>query len=191
MLFRSRIEAMKSLASIRKKKGSGMIKSNAVVEPKTTGGKIMKGSKEMAEKMAKLRGMRKGGNVFDDLGKKIRNTFTPELGRKIKNALTSGTAKQIYKGIADVGIPVVATALGSPVLGAVAKIGVDAAIDGSGVKKRMYRKKNTMCEGSTLINGVPSVILKHDRKRINTHQMASVGGSFSSPTSAFSGGSFI
>ena len=48
-----------------------------------------------------------------------------------------------------------------------------------------------MCEGSTLINGVPTVILKNDRKRINTNQMASVGGSFSSPTSAFSGGSFI
>ena len=136
--------------------------------------------------MAKLRGMRKGGNVFDDLGKKIRNTFTPKLGRDIKNALTSGTAKKNYRGIADVG----SVAIGQPELGAVANIGIDAAL-GSGLKKkRLYRKKNTMCEGSTLINGVPTVILKNDRKRINTHQMGACGGSFLSPNS-ISGGSFI
>ena len=184
-------EAKAFMASIRKKKGGGMIKSNAVFTPKkTTGGKMTKGSPEMAEKMAKLRGMSKGGNVFDDLGKKIRNTFTPDLGRKIKNALTSGTAKQIYKGIADVGIPLVSAATGSPILGAIATAGVDAAIDGSGVKKkRLYRKKNTMTHG-TLIAGIPNVILKHDRKRINTNQMGACGGSFQSPTS-ISGGSFI
>ena len=178
-------EAKAFMASIRKKKGSGMIKSNAVVEPKI---KSTKGSPEMAEKMAKLRGMRKGGNVFDDLGKKIRNTFTPKLGRDIKDVLTSGTAKKIYKGIANVGIPLVATSLGAPILGAVATAGVDAAI-GSGLKKCLYRKKNTMNQ-STLIAGIPNVILKHDRARINTNQMASVGGSFRSPTS-ISGGSFI
>ena len=186
-------EAKAFMASIRKKKsGSGMVKSNAVLTPKkTTGGKIMKGSKEMAEKMAKLRSMRKmnGGNVFDDFGKKLKNTFTPKLGREIKDVLTSGTAKKIYKEIANVGIPIVSAATGSPILGAIATAGVDAAIDGNGVKKRMYRKKNTMTQG-TLIAGVPSVILKHDRERINTNQMGACGGSFRSPTS-ISGGSFI
>ena len=181
-------EAKAFMASIRKKKsGSGMIKSNAVVKPRI---KLTKGSPEMAEKMAKLRGMRKGGNVFDDLGKKIRNTFTPKLGRDIKDVLTSGTAKKIYRGIADVGIPIVSAATGSPILGAVATAGIDAAI-GSGLKKRLYRKKITMCEGSTLINGVPSVILKHGRKRINTNQMGACGGSFRSPNSVNTGGSFI
>ena len=80
-------------------------------------------------------------------------------------------------------------AIGQPELGAIANIGIDAAL-GSGLKKRMYRKKNTMCEGSTLINGVPSVILKQNRARINTNQMGACGGSFRSPTS-ISGGSFI
>lgn len=42
----------------------------------------------------------------------------------------------------------------------------------------------------TLIAGIPNVILKHDRKRINTNQMGACGGSFQSPTS-ISGGSFI
>ena len=35
---------------------------------------------------------RKGGNIFDDIGKKLKETFNPDLGRKIKDALTSDTA---------------------------------------------------------------------------------------------------
>ena len=52
----------------------------------TSGGRLKKGSPEMAARMARLRGMRKikGGNVFDDLGRKIKrgftDTFTPALG---------------------------------------------------------------------------------------------------------------
>ena len=57
-----------------------------VAAAKISGGKLKAGTPEMKAHMARLRGMRKikGGNVFDDLGRKIKrgftDTFTPALG---------------------------------------------------------------------------------------------------------------
>ena len=97
-----------------------------------------------------------GSGVFEDLGRKIKNTFNPDLGRKIKDALTSNTAKKVYKGLADIAIPIIATASGQPMLGTVAKIGVDAALGGSLHKKR--KTTNIKSNTSTLIHGVPQFI---------------------------------
>ena len=97
---------------------------------------------------------RKGGNVFDDIGKKLKETFNPDLGRKIKDALTSDTAKKIYKGISNVAIPIISSE--NPVLGQVAQIGVDSAL-GNGLKKKK-RGLTIKTRGSTLIGGVPQVI---------------------------------
>jgi hypothetical protein len=77
---------------------------------KITGGKMKKGSPEMAVHMARLRGMRKGkgmqreidgGNVFDDIRNGFNRSFNPKLGREIKQAFTSKPAREIYKGLAD------------------------------------------------------------------------------------------
>ena len=57
--------------------------------------RFVKGSKEAKEFMASIRrgkGCQKNGsNIFDDIGKKLKETFNPDLGRKIKDALTSDT----------------------------------------------------------------------------------------------------
>ena len=120
-------------------------------------GRFVKGSIEAKEFMLSIR-KRKGGNIFDDIGKKLKETFNPDLGRKIKDALTSDTAKKVYKGISDVAIPIIATSTGNPLLGQVAKIGVDAAL-GNGLKKKTIKRGLTIkTTNSTLIGGVPQVI---------------------------------
>ena len=119
--------------------------------------RFVKGSKEAKEYMLYIR-KKKGGNIFDDIGNKLKETFNPDLGRKIKDALTSDTAKQVYKGVADTVIPIIATSTGNPVLGKIAQIGVDAAL-GSGLKKKTIKRVLTIkTSGSTLIGGVPQVI---------------------------------
>ena len=120
-------------------------------------GRFVKGSIEAKEFMLSIR-KRKGGNIFDDIGKKLKETFNPDLGRKIKDALTSDTAKKVYKGISDVAIPIIASSTGNPILGQIAKVGVDAAL-GSGIKKKTTKRGLTIkTSGSTLIGGVPQVI---------------------------------
>ena len=147
------------------------------VSDKITGGRLKKGSVEMKAHMAKLRAMRKvkGGDIFGDLGRKIKDgfnkTFTPDLGNKIKDVLGSPVAKQIYKGVANAGIGAVSAYTGQPMLGAVGSDLVNSAIDGSGVKKRRYKKKNLMVVGGTLTHGVAYPQLNNLRR----------GGSFASP----------
>ena len=104
--------------------------------------RFVKGSKEAKDFMASIRkgkGSKCGGNVFDDLGKKLKETFNPDLGRKIKDALTSDSAKKIYKGVADTVIPIIATSSGNPMLGKIAQIGIDSAL-GSGIKKNIIQQ---------------------------------------------------
>ena len=98
-----------------------------------------------------------GANIFDDIGNKLKETFNPDLGRKIKDALTSNTAKDVYKGIANAVIPIISSE--NPVLGQIAKVGIDSAL-GSGLKKKTIKKRGVMIKtsGSTLIGGVPQVI---------------------------------
>ena len=124
--------------------------------------RFVKGSKEAKEFMARIRkgkGCQKNGaNIFDDIGNKLKEIFNPDLGRKIKDVLTNDTAKKVYKGISDVAIPIIATSTGNPLLGEVAKIGVDAAL-GNGLKKKTIKRGLTIkTSGSTLIGGVPQVI---------------------------------
>ena len=125
--------------------------------------RFVKGSKVAKEFMANIRrgkGCKKeGGNIFDDIGRKLKQTFNPALGMKIKDALSSDSAKDVYKSIADTVIPIIATSTGNPVLGQIAKIGVDTAL-GSGLKKKRLQKKTTNIKSnsSNLINGVPQVI---------------------------------
>ena len=157
-----------------------------VAASKISGGKLKAGTPEMKAHMARLRGMRKikGGNVFDDLGRKIKrgftDTFTPALGDKIKNALTSKEAKQIYSGVAAAG----ATALtGNPLAGAVAGEAV-SALSGAGLKQRRYKKKNILVVGGTLVAGVPQVQMNHVARTTR------VGAGFRSATGTLYGGSF-
>ena len=117
--------------------------------------RFVKGSIEAKEFMLSIR-KKKGGNIFDDIGNKLKETFNPDLGRKIKDALTSNTAKQVYKGIADTVIPIISSE--NPILGQIAKVGVDAAL-GSGLKKKTIKRGLIIkTSGSTLIGGVPQVI---------------------------------
>ena len=70
--------------------------------------------------------------------------------------MTSNTAKQVYKGIADTVIPIISSE--NPILGQIAKVGVDSAL-GSGLKKKRSKRVSTIkTSGSTLIGGVPQVI---------------------------------
>ena len=124
--------------------------------------RLIKGSIEAKEFMAMIRKKKgkgvkyDGTGVFEDLGRKIKNTFNPDLGRKIKDALTSDTAKKIYKGVADIAIPIIATSTGNPLIGKVSQIAVDAALGGSLHKKR--KTTNIKSNTSTLIHGVPQFI---------------------------------
>jgi hypothetical protein len=131
-----------------------------VASSKISGGKLIKGSPEIKERMARLRAMRKGkaiigGNVFDDLGRKIKDgfnkTFNPALGEKIKNVLTSSDAKSVYKGIANAGLALGSDFTGLP-LGLASGV-VDNAIDGASIRRR----RNIMVKGGTLVGGVPRV----------------------------------
>ena len=54
--------------------------------------------------------------------------------------------------------PIIASSTGNPILGQIAKVGVDAAL-GSGIKKKTTKRGLTIkTSGSTLIGGVPQVI---------------------------------
>ena len=125
--------------------------------------RFVKGSIEAKQFMASIRkgkGIKCGGNVFDDLGKKLKETFNPDLGRKIKDALTSDTAKNIYKEVSNIAIPLIAASTGNPLLGQIAKVGADTAIDsiGSGLKKNRRLSTNIKSSSSTLIAGVPQIV---------------------------------
>ena len=123
--------------------------------------RLIKGSKEAKAFMASIRqkkgkGLKcDGSGVFEDFGRKIKDTFNPNLGRKIKDALTSNTAKKVYKGLADIAIPIIATSTGNPMLGTVSKIAVDAALGGS-----LHKRKSTNIKSNTssLLNGVPQLL---------------------------------
>ena len=118
-------------------------------------GRFVKGSPEAKVFMNSIR-KKKGSNIFDDLGNKLKETFNPDLGRKIQNALTSPVAKTIYKGVADTVIPIISSE--NPILGQIAKSGVDQAL-GSGLKKKIAnRQRRIKTMDSTLIGGVPQTI---------------------------------
>ena len=132
---------------------------NEIVGKSVKKGRFVKGSIEAKEWMASIRKGKRtkvGGNVFDDIGRKLKDTFNPDLGRKIKDALTSDTAKKIYKEVSNVAIPLIAASTGNPMLGQVAKIGIDSAL-GSGLKKKRC-PTNIKSINSTLLNGVPQLI---------------------------------
>ena len=86
--------------------------------------RFVKGSQEAKDFTQSIRKKKNGANIFDDIGNKLKSTFTPDLGRKIKDTLTSGTAKQLYKVLADTTIPLITTQ--SPILGSVIKVRVDS-----------------------------------------------------------------
>ena len=147
----------------------------------------------MAERMARLRAMRKGKavvegeGILDDIRNGFNRTFNPKLGRKIKKALTSPIAKDIYRGVADIGLDALGAYTGNPLVGAVGSQVANSAIDGLGFKRG---RKNTMVVGGTLVGGVPRVQIRG--KRIVGGNFTGIdgtkfGGSFRSVTS---GGSF-
>jgi hypothetical protein len=164
----------------------------------------------MKDHMARIRAMRKkgkgmqseeeieGGNVFDKLGRDIKNgfnrTFNPKLGRKIKKAFTSKPAREVYKGLANVGLKIGSSFTGLPL--GLAEGEIDRQIDGASVGgKRRYKKKNLMVEGGTLVAGVPHVM------KMENHPMIRHGGimkkgeqvsgkGFSSSRGTHYGGSF-
>jgi hypothetical protein len=114
------------------------------------------------------------------------------LGKKIKKTLTSGVAKDVYKGIADVGLRAAGAFTGLPL--GLASGEVNRAIDGASVGGKRYAKKNTMVVGGTLVAGVAYPQIRHGgiMKKVSGKGFTSkngthYGGSFLSPTS---GGSF-
>jgi hypothetical protein len=167
---------------------------------KISDGRLVKGSPAMKERMAMLRGMRKGaghkmkmdmdmdmvgGNVFDDIRNGFNRTFTPKLGREIVQTLKSPVAKDIYKGIIDVSTPLISTAIGNPVLGTIAGQTANKLIDGMSIKRRKSAK-HTMVVGGSLVNGVPHPIqMNHIMNPVPIRQIGgsflSAGGSFLSP----------
>jgi hypothetical protein len=166
-----------------------------------SGGRLMKGSPEMKERMAMLRGMRKGaghkmkmdmgmdmvgGNVFDDIRNGFNRTFTPALGKDIQKSLTSPIAKNVYKTVADASLGALGTATGTPILSGIASQGINALIDGANIRRRKSNK-NMMIQGSSLINGVPpSIQMNHIMNPVPIRDIGggsflSAGGSFLSP----------
>jgi hypothetical protein len=161
---------------------------------KITGGKMKKGSPEMAAHMARLRSMRKGkgmqteiegGNVFDKLGRDIKNgfnrTFNKKLGNEIKDTFTSKPAREIYKGLADGALKIGSSFTGLPLN--LAQGEINKQIDGASIKRR----SNVMVVGGTLINGVPRVQVRG--KGFRGTGGTQFGGSFLSPQSR--GGSMV
>jgi hypothetical protein len=155
---------------------------------KITGGKMKKGSPEMAAHMARLRSMRKrkgvqeieGGNVFDDIKNGWNRTFNPKLGRKIKKAFTGSEARSVYKGLADFGLNIGSKLTGLPL--GLAQGEINRQIDGASIKRR----SNAIIEkGSNIVYGVPRVQVRG--KGFKGVDGTKFGGSFRSPTS---GGSF-
>jgi hypothetical protein len=162
---------------------------------RVSGGKMVRGSPEMKEKMALLRSMKKGKGMvnsidgasiasdFRNFGRKGKSgftkTFNPQLGNDIKKTFTSKPAREVYKGLANVGLK-----LGSSFTGlslGLAQGEINRAIDGASIKKKNY----VMVRGGNLVGGVPQIQIRgagfHGKD--GTHY----GGSFRSPQS---GGSF-
>jgi hypothetical protein len=150
---------------------------------KITGGKMKKGSPEMAAHMARLRSMRKGKGmqteiegegIFEDLGRDIKRgfnkTFNPKLGRKIKDAFTSKPAREIYKGLTDFGLNVGSKLTGLPL--GLAQGEINRQIDGASIKRR----SNVMVRGGTLVNGVGQVQIRG--KGFTGKNGTKFGGSF-------------
>jgi hypothetical protein len=157
---------------------------------KITGGKMKKGSPEMAAHMARLRSMRKGkgvqeiegGNVFDDIKNGWNRTFNPKLGRKIKKAFTGSEARDVYKGLADIGLNIGSKLTGLPL--GLAQNEINRRIDGASIKRR----SNAIIEkGSNIVNGVPRVQVRG--KGFTGVDGTKFGGSFLSPQSR--GGSMV
>jgi hypothetical protein len=174
-----------------------------------SGGRMVKGSPAMKERMAMLRGMRKGAghkmkmdmdviqgtNVFDDIRNGFNRTFTPKLGREIVQTLKSPVAKDIYKGIIDVGAPLIGTATGTPILSTIAGQTATKLIDGMNIKRRKSAK-HTMVVGGSLVNGVPHPIqMNHIMNPVPIRQLGgsflSAGGSFLSPGESSRGGTVM
>jgi hypothetical protein len=165
---------------------------------KISGGKMkmQKGSVEMKEHMARLRSMRKGKGMTDvidggdiagdfrNFGRKVKRsftkTFTPALGREIKSAFTSKPAREVYKGLANVGLKIGSTFTGLPL--DIAGDEINRQIDGASIKR-----SNVMVRGGTLVNGVPKVQIRKGtgfNSKDGTHyggSFKSVGGSMISP----------
>ena len=70
--------------------------------------------------------------------------------------MTTDTAKEVYKGIANTVIPIIATSTGNPLLGKIAQIGVDTAL-GSGIKKKR-KTTNIKSSSSNSIHGVSQIV---------------------------------
>jgi hypothetical protein len=162
---------------------------------KKKGGKLRKGSPEMAEKMARLRAMRgikrKGGSVLGDLKKAFdpKKNGVANAFNSVKSTVAPYIRPAITQGLAA-GIDAVT---GSPI-GTLAtpgiQSGVNAALDraniGIGIRGRGHRT-HTLYGG--LVNGIPSPILtQRAMDTINTmglthhrytpNGLPTVGGSF-------------
>jgi hypothetical protein len=152
----------------------------------------------MKEHMARLRSMKKGKGMVDEVdggsiasdfrnfGRKVKRgftkTFNPKLGNDIKDALTSKPAREVYKGLADVGLKIGSRFTGLPL--GLAQGEINRAIDGAGASIR--KRNNIMITGGSLVGGVPQVQVRTGKGftgKDGTHY----GGSFKSPTQ---GGSF-
>ena len=157
---------------------------------KISGGKMQKGSVEMKEHMARLRSMKKGKGMVDEIngasiasdfrnfGRKVKSgftkTFNPKLGNDIKDALTSKPAREVYKGLVNVGLKAGSAFTGLPL--GLAQGEINKQIDGASIRKR----NNIMITGGTLYRGIPQVQVRSGAGftgKDGTHY----GGSFRSP----------
>jgi hypothetical protein len=134
---------------------------------RVSGGKLVRGSPEMKEKMARLRSMKKGKGMVDEIdgasiasdfrnfGRKVKRgftkTFNPKLGREIKDAFTSKPAREVYKGLASFGLKAGSAFTGLPL--GLAQGEINRQIDGASIRKR----NNVMVTGGSLVHGVPQI----------------------------------
>jgi hypothetical protein len=156
---------------------------------------MQKGTSEMREKMALSRSMKKGKGMGDSIdgasiasdfrnfGRKVKRgstkTFNPKLGNDIKKAFTSKPAREVYKGLANVGLKLGSSFTGLPL--GLAQGEINRQIDGASI----IRKNNVMVRGGTLIHGVPQIQVRSG-KGFHGKDGTHYGGSFKSPQ----GGSF-
>ena len=105
----------------RPRKGAGLVDDavGAVRRMTGLGARPPKGSPEMKAYMAKIRGMRKGSGIFDDIGRAFdprkngvakafepvqhfaEKTFTPQLGRDITSGLIHQALPAVVSGLAS------------------------------------------------------------------------------------------
>jgi hypothetical protein len=170
------------------------------ISKKVSGGKLAKGSPEMKARMAKLRGMRKGKGmqeeiegegILDDIRNGWNRTFNPKLGRKIKDAFTSKPAREIYKGLSRGALALGSSFSGLPL--GLAQGEIDRQIDGASIKGKRFAKKNLMVEGGTLVKGVAYPQIRHggimrkvSGKGFTSSQGTHYGGSFKALGGSFS-----